>query len=86
MHSVYVEQVQLPSPLQAEAQFFFLRSAPHDLARQGTAPITLTCPPVEQSPMNRVSGRGTKTASTCYTLLRLPYNTLSSYPGTSKQA
>ena len=83
MHSVYVQLLGLPWPLQAEAQFLRVVIS---AARQGTAPIALTCLRAEQRPMNKVSGGGTKTASTFYTLLRLPYNTLSTYPVTSKQA
>ena len=95
MHSVDVEEVGLPSPLLAEVQFvdcvisarFSLgekfKSRPRQLQLHQ---FTLTFPPVKQRPMTGVQDGGTKTASTYYTLLRLPYNTLFLNPSTSKQA
>ena len=95
MHSVYVEDVELPSPLLAEVQFVdCVISARFCLGRKiqrrrrqlQLHQFTLTCPAVKQRLMSPVSGWGTKPASTYYTLLRLTYNTLSSYQTTSKQA
>ena len=95
MHSVDVEEVGLPSPLLAEGQFvdrvisarFSLgekfKSRPRELQLHQ---CSLTFPPVKQRPMTGVQDGGTKTASTYYTLLRLPYNTLFLNPSTSKQA
>ena len=94
MHSVYVEDVGLHSPLTAELQFVdCVLSARFSLGRKNSkspkataaAPITLTCPPGEQRLMDLASGGGTKTASTYYTLLRLPYYTLSTYQLANKQ-
>ena len=95
MHSVYVEEVGLHSPLTAELQFVdcvicvpFWLGQKNSKSPKATAaaPFTLTCQPVEQSRMDLASGGGTKTASTYYTLLRLPCNTLFTYQVTSKQA
>ena len=95
VHSVYVEEVGLSSPLLAEVQFddcviralFSVGRKIQSGRRQLLLhQFTLTCPPVKQRMMNWVSGRGTKPASTYCTLLRLTYNTLSSYPVASKQA
>ena len=93
MHSVYVEEVGLHSPLLAELQFVdCVSSARFSLGRKIQSrrrQLQLhqsTCSPVEQRRMDLASGGGTKTASTYYTLLRLPYNTLSTYQVTSKQA
>ena len=54
MHSVYDEQVGLPSPLTAEIQFFCC-----DLRRmfqhgRELHQIFLTCPPVKERPMDLV--------------------------------
>ena len=47
-----VDGVELPSPLLAEAQLIAcVISAVCFSTAQGTAPITLTCPPVKQRPM-----------------------------------
>ena len=95
MHSVDVEEVGLPSPLLAEGQFVVcLISARFSLGEKFKSRqrqlqlhhITLTFPPVKQRPMTEVQDGGTKTASTYYTLLRLPYNMLFLNPSTSKQA
>ena len=43
-------------------------------------------PPVQQRPMDWVQDGGTKTHSTYYTLLSVPYNTLFLNPVASKQA
>ena len=95
MHSVDVEEVGLPSPLLAEGQFvvcvistrFSLGEKLKSRRRQlQLHKVTLTFPPVKQRPMTGVQDGGTKTASTYYTLLRLPYNTLFLNPSTSKQA
>ena len=95
MHSVDVEEIGLPSPLLAEGQFVdCVISARFSLgekfkSRQRQLQLhefTLTFPPVKQRPMTGVHDGGTKTASTYYTLLRLPYNTLFLNPSTSKQA
>ena len=65
MHSVYVGDVELPSPLLVEVQFvdcvisarFSLgRKSPKSLKATAAAPITPTCPPVKQRQMNWVSG------------------------------
>ena len=90
-----VEEVGLPSPLLAERQFVdCVISARFSLGKKFKSrrrqlqlhQFTLTFPPVNQRPMTEVQDRGTKTASTYYTLLRLPYNTLFLNPSTSKQA
>ena len=95
MHSVDVEEVGLPSPLLAEGQFgdcvistrFSLGEKSKGRQRQlQLHQFTLTFPPVKQSWMTWVQDGVTKTASTCYTLPRLPYNTLFLNPSTSKQA
>ena len=95
MHSVDVEEVRLPSPLLAEGQFVgCVISAPFSLGEKFKSrcrqlqlhQFTLTFPPVKQRPMTGVQDAGNKTASTYYTLLRLPYNTLFLNPSTSKQA
>ena len=95
MHSVDVEEVRLPSPLPAERQFVdCVISARFSLGKKFKSRrrqlqlhhFTLTFPPVKQRRMTWVQDGGTKTGSTCYTLLRLPYNTLFLKPGTSKQA
>ena len=95
MHSVYVEDVGLPSPLLADMQFVdCVISARFSVGRKIQSrrrqlllhQFTLTCRPVKQRLMSLVSSGGTKPASTYYTLLRLIYNTLSSYRTTSKQA
>ena len=95
MHSVDVEEVGLPLPLLVEGQFVdCVMSARFSLGEKFKGrrtqlqlhQFTLTFPPVEQRPMPGVQDRGTKTASTYYRLLRLPYNTLFVNPSTSKQA
>ena len=95
MHSVDVEEVGLPSPVLAEGQFvdcvisacFSLGEKFKNHRRQlQLHQFTLTFRPVKQRPMTEVQDGGTKTASTYYTLLRLPYNTLFLNPSTSKQA
>ena len=95
MHSVAVEEVALSSPLLAEGQFvdcvisarFRLGKKLESCRRQlQLHHFTLTFPPVKQMPMTEVEDRGTKTASTYYTLLRLPYNTLFLNCSRSKQA
>ena len=95
MHSLDVEEVGLPSPLLAEVQVvdcvisarFRLGKKSESRRRQlQLRQLTLTCPPVKQRQMTWVQDGGTKTASTYYTLLRLPYNTLFLNPSTSKQA
>ena len=95
VHSVYDEQVGLPSPLTAEVQFVdCVISARFSVGRKIQSRrrqlllhrFTLTCPPVKRRLMSSVSGGGTKPASTYYTLLRLTYHTLSFYRTTSKQA
>ena len=64
-----------------------VRSAPYILARlKGLHQFTLTLPPVQQKPMDWVQDGGTKTHSTYYTLLSVPYNTLFLNPVASKQA
>ena len=94
MQCVDVEEVRLPSPLLAERQFVeCVISARFSLAEKSKSrqrqlqlhQFTLTFPPVKQRPMTEVQDGGTKTASTYYTLLRLPYNTLFLNPSTSKQ-
>ena len=95
MHSLDVEEVVLPSPLLAQGQFVdCVMSARFSLGEKFKSRrrqlqlhrFTLTFPPVKQRPMTAVQDEGTKTASTYYTLLRLPYNTLFLNPSTSKQA
>ena len=95
VHSVYVEDVGVPSPLLAEVQFVdCVISARFSLGRKIQIrrrqlllhQFTLTCPPEKQRRMNWVSDGGTKPASTCYTLLTLTYDTLFLNPVTSKQA
>ena len=95
MHSVDVEEVGLPSPLLAEGQLVdCVISARFSLgekfkSRQRQLQLhqfTLTFAPVKQRRMTWVQDGGTKTASACNTLLRLPYNTLFPNPSTSKQA
>ena len=95
MHSVDAEEVGLPWPLLAEGQFvnsvisarFRLGDKFKSRRRQlQLHQFTLTFQPVKQRPITGVQDRGTKTASTYYTLLRLPYNTLFLNPSTSKQA
>ena len=95
VHSVDVEEVGRPSPLLAEVQFVdCVISARFSLgekfkSRRGQLQllrVTLTFPPVKQRPMTEVQDGGTKTASTSYTLLRLPHNTLFLHLSTSKQA
>ena len=95
MHSVDVEEIGLPSPLLAEGQFVVcVISARFSLGKKFKSrqrhlqlhQFTLTLPPVKQRQMNWVQDGGTKPASTCYTLLRLTYNTLFLNPVTSKQA
>ena len=88
LHSVYVEDVALSPPLLAEVQFVdCVINARFSLGRKiESRRFTLVCPPVKQRLMSSVSSGGTKPASTYYTLLKLSYNTLSSYPVTSKQA
>ena len=95
MHSVDVEEVGLPSPLLAEGQFVdCVISARFGLGKKVKSrrrqlqlhQFTLTFPPVKQRPMTGIQDGGTKTVSTYYTLLRLPYNTLFLNPSTSKQA
>ena len=62
-------------------------SAPYILARlKGLHQFTLTLPPVQQRPMDWVQDGGTKTHSTYYTLLSVPYNTLFLNAVASKQA
>ena len=95
VHSVYVEDIGLHLPLTAELQFFdCVISAHFSLGEKFKSrrkqlqlrQFILTCPPVKQRRMDLASGGGTKTASTYYTLLMLPYNTLSTHHVTSKQA
>ena len=95
MYSVDIEEVGLPSPFLAEGQFAdCVISARFSLGKKFKSrrrqlqlhQFTLTFPPVKQRPMTGVQDGGTKTASTCYPLLRLPYNTLFLNPSTSKQA
>ena len=95
MHSVDVEEVGPPSPLLAEVQFVdCVISARFSLGKKFKSrrrqlqlhQFTLTFPPVKRRQMTWVQDGGTKTASTCYTLLRLPYNTPVLNPSTSKQA
>ena len=85
VHSVDVEVVGLPSPLLAEVQFGDCVTSPRfSLGRKVQSrrrqlqlhQFTVTCRPVKQRQMTWVRDGGTKTASTYYTLLRLPYNTL----------
>ena len=95
MHSMDVEEVRLPSPILAEGQFVdCVISANFSLGEKFKSrrrqlqlhQFTLTFPTVKQRPMTGVQDGGTKTPSTYYTLLRLPYNTLYLIPSTSKQA
>ena len=95
MHSVDVEEVGPPLPLLDEGQFvdcvisarFSLGEKLKSRRRQlQLHQFTVTFPPVKQRRMTCVQDGGTNTASTCYTLLRLPYNTLFLNPSTSKQA
>ena len=81
MHSADVEEVGLPSPLLAEVPFvdcvisvrFNFGEKFKSRRRQlQLHQFTLTFPPVKQRPMTEVEDGGTKTASTYYTLLRLP--------------
>ena len=94
MHSVDVEEVGLPSPLLAEVKFvdcvirarFSLGEKFKSRRRQlQLHQFGLTFTPVKQRPMTEVQDGGTKTASTYYTLLRLPCNTLFLNLSTSKQ-
>ena len=95
VHSVDVEEVGLPSPLLAEEQFvdcvISVRFSLGEKFRGRRRKLQLhnftpTFRPVKQRPMTGVQHRGTKTASTYYTLLRLPCNTLFLTPSISKQA
>ena len=95
MQSVEVEEVGLPSPILAEAQFvdcvisarFSLGEKSKSRRRQlQLRQFTLTFPSVKQRRKTWVQDGGTKTASSCSTLLRLPYNTLFLNPSTRQQA
>ena len=88
-------RIRLTSPVLAEGQFvdcvisalFSLSEKFKSRRRQlQQHQFTLTFPPVKQRRMTWVQDGGTKTACTCYTLLRLPYNTLFLKRSTSKQA
>ena len=90
-----VEEVGLPSPLLAEGQFvdcvisarFSLGEKFKSCQRQlQLHQFTLTFPLLKQRPMTGVQDGGTNAASTYYTLLKLPYNTLFLNPSASKQA
>ena len=94
-HSVYHEDVGLPSPLLAEVQFvdcwistrFGLGRKIQSRRRQSLLhQFTLTCPPVKQRQLDWVQDGGTKPASTCYMPLRLTYITLFLNPVARKQA
>ena len=95
MHRVDGEEVGLRLPLLAEGQFVdCVISARFSFGEKFTSrrrqlqlhQFTLTFPFVKQRPLTGVQDRGTKTASTYYTLLRLPYNTLFLNPSKSQQA
>ena len=95
MHSVDVEEVGLPSPPLAEGQFVdCVISAGFSLGKKFKSrrrqlqlhQFILTFPPLKQRHMTWVQDGGTKTDSTCYTILWLPYNTLFLNPSTNKQA
>ena len=83
-----IDGVELPSPLLAEAQSMHcVISAVYFSTAQGTAPVhPEPLPPVQQRPIDWVQDGGTKTHSTYYTLLSVPYNTLFLNPVASKQA
>ena len=83
MHSVDVEKVGLPSPLLAEGQFVdcvisarfgFCKKFKSRRRQLQLHQFTLSFPPVKQ-----------RQITTCFTLLRLPYNMLFLTPSTSKQ-
>ena len=79
MHSVDGDEVGLHSPLLVELQLFafVIRAAYFSAAKGGLHQSPLPSHLKNKGGCRSVGSRGTKTDSTCYTLLSLPYNTLS---------
>ena len=79
MHSVDGEEVGLHSPLLGELQLFVfvIRAAYFSAAKVGLHQSPLSSHLKNKGRCRSVCSGGTKTDSTCYTLLSLPYDTLS---------
>ena len=79
MQSVEGDEVGLNSPLLIELQLFVfvIRAAYFSAVKEGLHQSPLPSHLKNKGGCRSVGSGGTKTDSTCYTLLSLPYNTLS---------